>query len=75
MKITKTGIPKGVPYIVLTELAEKFSFFGMRSILAIFLVHQFFNPQGLKALDTIAEARSNVYTHAFSSLVYFSLCR
>jgi POT family proton-dependent oligopeptide transporter len=72
MKITKAGMPKGVPYIVCSELAEKFSFFGMRSILSIFLVHQFFNPHGLRALDTIAEAKSNAYTHAFSSLVFFT---
>jgi len=44
----------------------------MRSILAIFLVHQFFNPHGLAQLSNQAEAKSNAYTHAFSSLMYFS---
>jgi len=72
MKNTKVGFPKGVPYIIGSELAERFSFFGMRSILSIFLVHQFFNPHGLKTLDTIAEAKSNAYTHAFSCLLYFT---
>ncbi len=68
----KTKMPKGVPFIIANEFSEKFSFFGMRSILSIFLVHQFFNPHGLANLNAGAEARSNAYTHAFSSLLYFT---
>jgi POT family proton-dependent oligopeptide transporter len=71
-KNTKIKIPRGVPFIIGNEFAERFSFYGMRSILAIFLVNQFFNPHHIAALNTVAEAKSNAINHAFSTLVYFS---
>ena len=68
----KNKIPAGIPFILGNELAERLSFFGMRSILSIFLVTQFFNPHGDAGLTVEANARSNAYTHAFSTLVYFT---
>lgn len=65
-------IPRSIPFIIGNEFSERFSFYGMRSILAIFLVQQFFNPHGLANLTNEAEAKSNAYTHAFSTLVYFT---
>jgi proton-dependent oligopeptide transporter, POT family len=62
--------PKAVPYIIGNEAAERFSFYGMRAILPIFLVAQFFNPSGNPALQTIAEARSNEQVHIFVALAY-----
>lgn len=62
--------PKSVPYIVANEAAERFSFYGMRSILPTFLVAQFFNPTLNPALQTVAEAQSNEATHFFVSLAY-----
>jgi POT family proton-dependent oligopeptide transporter len=70
--ITKPKIPAGIPFILGNEFAERLSFFGMRSILSLFLVTQFFNPHGIESLTVEANARSNAYTHAFSSLVYFT---
>lgn len=63
--------PKGVAYIVATEAAERFSYYGMRSILTIFLVSQFFNPASDPALQAAAEAAANERTHLFVSLAYF----
>jgi POT family proton-dependent oligopeptide transporter len=37
----KPKFPKSIPYIVGNEAAERFSFYGMKAILAIFLVSQF----------------------------------
>ncbi|WP_462265345.1 POT-type proton-dependent oligopeptide transporter [Mucilaginibacter sp.] len=70
----KSGIkiPRGVPFIIGNEFAERFSFYGMRSILAIFLVNQFFNPNHIPGLTAVAEAKSNAINHAFSTLVYFT---
>src|ERR1700722_2409361 len=68
----KPRIPRSIPFIIGSEFSERLSFFGMRSILSIFLVTQFFNPHGLESLTVEANARSNAYTHAFSSLVYFT---
>jgi proton-dependent oligopeptide transporter, POT family len=64
-------LPRGVLFILTSEFAERLSFFGMRSILSLFLVTQFFNPHGIAGLTVEAEAKSNAYTHAFSTLVYF----
>jgi len=63
--------PKGVAYIVATEAAERFSYYGMRSILTVFLVSQFFNPTLDPALQAGAEAAANERTHLFVSLAYF----
>src|ERR1700759_3228121 len=66
----KSRFPKAVPFIIGNEAAERFSFYGMRSILALFLVTQFFNPSHNKALETTAEAHSNEITHLFVTLAY-----
>lgn len=62
--------PKSAPYIVGTELAERFSFYGMKAILATFLVSNFFNPENNTALQANAEARSNEITHLFNAITY-----
>lgn len=59
-------IPRSVPYIIGNEFAERFSFYGMRSILAVFLVHQFFSHDS----SDIANAKSSSINHMFSTLVY-----
>ena len=66
----KSRFPKSVPYIIGNEAAERFSFYGMRSILVTFLVAQFYNPTGNKALTTVAEAHANESTHFFVMLAY-----
>ncbi len=67
---TKPKYPRSIFYIIGNEAAERFSFYGMRSILATFLVAQFFNPTNNPALQTVAEARSNQSTHFFVTLAY-----
>ncbi len=62
--------PKAAPYIVVTESAERFSFYGMKAILSTFLISQFFNPENNPALAATAEAHSNEVTHLFVALVY-----
>ena len=62
--IVKPKMPKAVPFIIGNEAAERFSFYGIRSILATFLVAQFFNPTHNPALTAFAEAKSNGGTYA-----------
>lgn len=64
------NFPKAAPYIVVTETAERFSFYGMKAILSTFLIAQFFNPANNPALVESAEAHSNEVTHLFVALVY-----
>ncbi len=63
--------PKSIPYIIGNEAAERFSFYGLRSILSTFLVAQFFNPTHNPALQQVAEAQSNEKVHLFVALAYF----
>ena len=66
----KSTYPKAVPYIIGNEAAERFSFYGMRSILVTFLIAQFYNPTHDKALTTVAEAHANESTHFFVTLAF-----
>ncbi|GAB3926304.1 POT family MFS transporter [Mucilaginibacter myungsuensis] len=66
----KARYPRSIPFIIGNEAAERFSFYGMRSILATFLVAQFFNPTHNPALQTVAEAQANQSTHFFVTLAY-----
>jgi POT family proton-dependent oligopeptide transporter len=68
----KGRIPFAVPFIIGNEFSERFSFYGMRSILAIFLVNQFFNPHKIPGLTANANAQSSYYNHLFSTFVYFT---
>ena len=36
-------IPKGIPYIIGNELAERFSFYGMKCILVVFMTKYLMN--------------------------------
>src|ERR1700761_5728204 len=66
----KSRFPKAVPYIIGNEAAERFSFYGMRSILTLFLVNQFFNPKGNAALTEQANAHANKLHHLFVMVAY-----
>jgi POT family proton-dependent oligopeptide transporter len=67
----KSRFPKAVPFIIGNEAAERFSFYGMRSILVTFLVAQFFNPLKIAGIQNHAEALANEQTHFFVALAYF----
>ena len=67
----KSKYPKSVPFIIGNEAAERFSYYGLRSILVTFLVAQFYNPSHLASLTTQAEAHANESTHFFVALSYF----
>jgi len=62
--------PRAVPFIIGNEVAERFSYYGMRAILPTFLVAQFFNPTHSAALTAAAEARANDFVHSFAALGY-----
>lgn len=68
----KTGkFPSGIPYIIGNEFAERFNYYGVRAILATFLVAAFFNPTKDPALQAMAEAQANEKVHSFVALNYF----
>ena len=64
-----TGMPPGVPFIIGNEAAERFSYYGMKSILTVFMVHYVLNKAGV--LAPMHEHEADKYTHYFVSGVYF----
>src|SRR5689334_14463340 len=62
-------MPPGVPYIVGNEAAERFSYYGLNSILVIFMTQYLLNAQG--APDHMADAQADGWYHTFVSCVYF----
>lgn len=63
-----TGMPPGVPYIIGNEAAERFSYYGMKSILAVFMTHYILNSTGV--LAPMSEHEADSYTHYFVFGVY-----
>ena len=64
-----SGMPPGVPFIIGNEAAERFSFYGMRSILIVFMTQYIVNKMGAPDHMGDAEARQNFAL--FVSAVYF----
>ncbi|HHH45353.1 MAG TPA: MFS transporter [Gammaproteobacteria bacterium] len=64
------GLPAGIPYIIGNEAAERFSFYGMRAILVVFMTQYLLNAGG--TLDTMGEAEAKGWYHLFVSAVYFT---
>src|SRR6187455_3226668 len=62
-------MPPGVPYIVGNEAAERFSYYGLNSILVIFMTTFLRNAQGQS--DLMTETEANGWYHTFVVAVYF----
>src|SRR5262245_41033849 len=64
------GMPGGVPYIVANEAAERFSYYGMRSILVVFMTKHLVDSAGAAAPMSDTDARE--WFHVFAAAVYFT---
>ncbi|HHM06030.1 MAG TPA: MFS transporter [Gammaproteobacteria bacterium] len=62
-------LPPGIPYIIGNEAAERFSFYGMRAILVVFMTQYLMDSEG--TLATMSEEEAKGYFHLFVSAVYF----
>ena len=56
-------MPSGIPYIVGNEAAERFSFYGMKSILFVFMTKYLLDASGQTSVMTETEAR--IWSHNF----------
>jgi len=63
-------MPKGIPYIIGNEAAERYSFYGMKAILVIFMTKYLMDSDGARAPMTETEATT--WFHLFNSAVYFT---
>lgn len=74
MEIYKTkpdssgSLPTGILYIVGNEAAERFSYYGMRAILVIFMTQYLVDASGRP--DVMSENEAQGYFHLFTSAVY-----
>jgi POT family proton-dependent oligopeptide transporter len=64
-----TEMPKGIPYIVTNEAAERFSFYGMKGILVVFMTKFMLDASGNP--DFLGEEEARQWYHTFTSAVYF----
>jgi POT family proton-dependent oligopeptide transporter len=63
------GLPPGIPYIIGNEAAERFSFYGMKSILLVFMTTYLVQPDG--GLDTFSIKEAEAWNHLFVASAYF----
>lgn len=62
-------MPRSIGFIVANEAAERFSYYGMRAILVVFMTRYLLDSQGAPA--ALSEERAKEYYHLFLSAVYF----
>src|ERR1043166_591478 len=62
-------MPPGVSYIVGNEAAERFSYYGMNSILVVFMTKFLLDAKGHSAPMT--DAQADAWYHTFVSCLYF----
>ena len=67
--IKTAGMPPGVPYIVGNEAAERFSYYGLNSILVVFMTRFMLDASG--AADQMTREQADAWYHTFVSAVYF----
>ena len=65
------GMPKGVPYIICNEAAERFSFYGMKCVLTIFMVDYLHRMGDVFVDQGMSNAEATERYHTFTALVYF----
>jgi len=63
-----TKVPPGIPFIIGNEAAERFSFYGMNSILVIFMTKYLLDAHGMP--DHMSEQQANGWYHTFVSVAY-----
>ena len=68
--VPSSSVPGGIPYIVGNEAAERFSYYGMRTILTIFMTKYLMDRTGQPDLMSDAEAKENY--HLFSTAAYLT---
>ena len=63
-----SGMPPGIPYIVANEAAERYSFYGMRAILVVFMTKFLMDADG--ELDLMTDEQAKAWFHVFVMAVY-----
>ena len=64
-------MPPGIPWIIGNEAAERFSFYGMRAILVVYMTRYLYLMDGAGGTP-MSEAEATEHYHAFAAWVYFT---
>jgi POT family proton-dependent oligopeptide transporter len=64
-------LPRGIKYIIGNEAAERFSFYGMRTILVIFMTRYLHYMVDGEVGTEMSNAQANEYFHNFVAATYF----
>ncbi len=65
------GMPPGIPHIIGNEAAERFSFYGMKGILAVFML-QYLHLMDDTAVAGMNQAEATAKVHLFNGAVYLT---
>jgi proton-dependent oligopeptide transporter, POT family len=65
-----SDLPPGIGYIVGNEAAERFSFYGMKAILAVFMTQHLMGSDG--KLDPMTGNEATFWIHTFVMVAYFT---
>ena len=65
------GMPPGVPHIISNEAAERFSFYGMKGILSVFMV-QYLHLMNDTTGQAMSETTASANYHIFNFWVYIT---
>ena len=65
-------MPGGIPYIIGNEAAERFSFYGMKGILVVFMTSYLYLLQGSLTSEPISDAKAIAWYHEFTFWVYLT---
>ena len=66
--VASKGMPKGIPYIVGNEAAERFSYYGMKAILIVFMTQYLAGANG--GLDPMVRTEAVAWYHTFTTANY-----
>jgi POT family proton-dependent oligopeptide transporter len=67
--VAQEGMPGGIPYIIGNEAAERFSYYGMKTILIVFMTRYLLDSGG--GFDVMSAEEAKSWYHLFGSAVYF----
>ena len=68
--VPSSRMPGGIPYIIGNEAAERFSFYGMKGILTIFMTKYLMDGSG--DLAVMGPEQAKAWFHFFTFAVYFT---
>ena len=61
--------PKALFVLFFAELWERFSFYGMKAVLTVFMV-SYLHLMGSSAVEAMPDAKAEEYFHLFTAAVY-----